>query len=252
MAIKTTGEGSNLRVLTKTVDGEQRVSCSCCEAGCCMYSAQGLVNGDYTLDDLPEKIVANSDRGDGSFELTLNKSSSSLDAFFYFSDSQTDLVLVSLSTEPEPIWDVGFQIYDASLDPPIRSYGFTSKCLIKGDGNLTQEDDLVEDQFADEYNVEITGKDNFSLNATVTRNELCVWQYSDGSTGVTLQFSDFLQKWIVDGLEDGGGLVNWATFGLKENPQNTPLGTYEVTSAFNLGTGGQFSTAGVTITVSEA
>jgi len=39
--VKTTGTGATLRILTKTADGVQRVSCSCCESEeyCCVFPA---------------------------------------------------------------------------------------------------------------------------------------------------------------------------------------------------------------------
>jgi hypothetical protein len=188
-----------------------------------MYPAD-LLGNTYGANDLPDAVTVN---WINRFTGSMSKSGSG------YAGSGATLQVVN------GIW----RLSDSNGN---RSVG---RCLIRGDGNLTQGDDLVEDQFADEYNVQIAGADDFLLNATVTRNELCVWQYSDESTSVTLQFSDFLQKWTVDGVEGGGELVTWATFGLKGSPQNNPVGTYAVTFAFNLGTGGQFSTAGVTITV---
>jgi hypothetical protein len=47
MTIKT----QNGKVITK--DG--KVSCECCE--CCLYPAQGLADGDYSEDDLPDAVT---------------------------------------------------------------------------------------------------------------------------------------------------------------------------------------------------
>jgi hypothetical protein len=201
----------------KVVLKDGRASCSCCaEPACCMYAADGA----YDADDLPEAVTVLNVG-------TMNKSG------FGYAGGGYEL------RAPDGLWILS--------GPQSRAVG---KCLIRGDGNLTQGDDLVEDQFADEYNVQIAGADDFLLNATVTRNELCEWTYFDQNTftGVSLVFFDSIQKWGVEGIS-GEELVDWAANGLKGNPQNNPVGTYEVTFAFNLGTGGQFSTAGVTITV---
>jgi hypothetical protein len=229
-------------IRTQVVDGQRRiitkngkVSCSCCEQppepSCCMYPADELGNL-YGADDLPDAVTVNwTDRFTGS----MSKSGSG------YAGGGATLQVVN------GIW----RLSDSDGN---RNVG---RCLIRGDGNLTQGDDLVEDQFADEYNVQIAAFPNsefpFLFNATVTRNDLCNWTYfdEDSFTTVSLVFSEFLQKWTVDGIS-GEDLVNWLASGLKEAPQNNPVGTYEVTFAFNLGEDNQFGTEGVTITVSEA
>jgi hypothetical protein len=229
--IKTQLVDGQRRIITKVVSGQRRVSCSCCEgeSSCCMYPADELGNL-YGANDLPDAVTVN---WINRFTGSMSKSGSG------YAGGGATLQVVN------GIW----QLSDNNGTTNV------GRCLIRGDGNLTQGDDLVEDQFADEYNVQITAFPNsefpFLFNATVTRNELCVWQYSDESTSVTLQFSDFLQKWTVDGVS-GEDLVNWLASGLKEAPQNNPVETYEVTFAFNLGEDNQFGTEGVTITVSEA
>ena len=63
MPIKTTGIGSEFRIITKTVNGEARVSCSCCveqegQVTCILYYGVDLMllSG---LDNIPDEIFAN-------------------------------------------------------------------------------------------------------------------------------------------------------------------------------------------------
>jgi hypothetical protein len=226
--VKTKLTDGELRIITK--DG--KVSCSCCEGepSCCMYPAD-LLGSTYGANDLPDAVTVNwTDRFVGS----MSKSGSG------YAGGGATLQIVN------GIW----QLSDSD---GTRNVG---RCLIRGDGNLTQGDDLVEDQFADEYNVQITAFPNsefpFLFNGTVTRNGLCVWTYFGEGTGVSLVFfGASFQKWSTGG-QSGEILVDWAVSGFKESGQNNPTGTHKVTSAFNLGTGpGQFGTEGVTITVSE-
>ena len=62
MAIKTTGTGSALRIITKTVDGEVRVSCECC-CFCSNYDLDDVLYGNFDPDNL----------GDGSFPILIEE-----------------------------------------------------------------------------------------------------------------------------------------------------------------------------------
>jgi len=133
------------RIITKVVNGQRRVSCSCCEDGCCMYPADQL-NAGYTADDLPDAVTVN---WEGSFTGSMSKSGSG------YAGGGATLQVV------DGVWQL-------SDDAGIRNVG---QCLIRGDGNLTQGDDLVEDQFADTYTVTVGG-----TTGIVTRESLCVWR----------------------------------------------------------------------------
>jgi len=144
--IKTTGTGSALRIITKTVDSEVRVSCSCCEEGCCMYPAASAVAA-----DLPAAITL---LGVGS----LTKSGSA------YGDTTNGVILES------GVW--------AKYVSGVRS---TQACLITGDGNLTPGNDTVEDQFAATYDVGAGG-----YSGTLTRVSLCCWDGTTTDGSLTL------------------------------------------------------------------
>ena len=66
MAIRTQVTDNVRRVITKVVEEERRVSCSCCGGDeCCMYRAQDLADGLYTEEDLPDSLegIINETRG---------------------------------------------------------------------------------------------------------------------------------------------------------------------------------------------
>jgi hypothetical protein len=197
------------RIITKVVNGQRRVSCSCCEGEpfCCMYPADELGNL-YGADDLPDAVTVNwTNRFTGS----MSKSGSG-----YEGEGAT-LQIVN------GIW----QLSDSD---GTRNVG---RCLIRGDGNLTQGDDLVEDQFADELNYTLSGYTTYS--GVFTRTSLCQWE--DLET---------INDWFGFGSEFAGNFLNYsqaqnrflATANVaegypKQDPSNTPLGTY----VFDLGGG---------------
>jgi hypothetical protein len=209
--IKTQLVSGQRRIITKVVNGQRRVSCSCCEGEpfCCMYPADELGNL-YGADDLPDAVTVNwTDRFVGS----MSKSGSG------YAGGGATLQVVN------GIW----QLSDSD---GTRNVG---RCLIRGDGNLTQGDDLVEDQFEDQYNVQIVfnpdGPFPSTVNRTVTRVSLCQWRYDDESfESVRIEFrgnmifiNEFSQKWrgIYVDIIRGADAVNAPN-------QNSPIGEYEV------------------------
>ena len=199
--IKTTGTGSGLRVLTKTSGGVQRVSCSCCEAVCCMYPADQL-GVDFTNDDLPDN-------------LTVNGSSLSRAGSAY--GNMTNGVIFESG-----VW--------ALYTDGNRS---TSNCLILGDGNFTAGDNSVEDQFAATYDIDWIG--GGTLLATVTRASLCCWE-GVGSFGYRykLQYQPVIGSspyWFAsfamnnqDFTCGGSNIFDAADF--KYDALGSPIGTY--------------------------
>jgi hypothetical protein len=198
MAIKTQLVEGQRRIITKVVNGQRRVSCSCCEGEpfCCMYPADELGNL-YGADDLPDAVTVNwTDRFTGS----MSKSGSG------YAGGGATLQVVN------GIWRL-------SDSDGTRNVG---RCLIRGDGNLTQGDDLVEDQFADSYQVAGDGG-----AVTVTRISLCRWEGfgNQGIASLTFRNTDDdgapAQKWSAS-IETGSGQQD----GEKSN-QSSPVGTYD-------------------------
>ena len=190
--IKTTGAGTSLRVLTKTADRVQRVSCSCCEeAICCPYPADQLGVG-YTQDDLPDTIdVGGSILGapariivsrSGSFYGPINQSIFNGTAF-------TEFIFVETNDFSEVVW-----FRNTTNGEPV---GIGEPCLFQ----TLEEGSAILDTFADTF--EVSGP----VNGTVTRESLCVWS----GTGLTL--SNFGYQWKVNNRD-------------KSENQNTPVGSY--------------------------
>ena len=201
MAIKTTGTGSALRIITKTVDGEVRVSCECCEP-CCMYPAQALTDGLYTAADLPDEIVMY--YGDGTnFEgpTIVSKVGSQ-----YTGDDQG----VQLSPQGDE-WIMSY----FQLDP-------SASCLIDGlEEELSSFGDtyvLVFDNFEDTY----TGTYENNSTVTFTRESLCVWRGNDlANTVLSYVAAETYAGWFLNGISKTSGIGTGQL-------QNTPTGLYDL------------------------
>ena len=203
--IKTTGTGSGLRVLTKTASGVQRVSCSCCAIGCCMYPAASAVAA-----DLPDAITL---LGVGS----LAKSGTD------YGDTNNGVILET------GVW--------ARYLAGVRS---TSNCLILGDGNFTVGDNSVEDQFAASYTVNFNEpypERGLPATQTFVRESLCVWKSTSGyDYGTGTIYYDVLTYGSGFGPY---GSTEWevfavnmlATWLIKTGAQNSPIGTYSAAAA---------------------
>ena len=209
--IKTTGTGSGLRVLTKTADGVQRVSCSCCEeAFCCPYPADQLGVG-YTQDDLPdtidveglilgvpERIIVSRS---GSFYGPINQSIFNGTDFseFIFVASDIEVRWFRNTTNGEPL-------------------GLGEPCLFQ----TLEEGAAILDTFADAYTIEfLDGK-----QVTVTRESLCSWFGTANIGGfeyeASLTYNDQTFEWEASfsTVDISSGLNS------KDGNQNTPVGTY--------------------------
>ena len=171
----------------KVVTKAGKVSCSCC-AACCMYSAQGLVDGTLVEADLPAAITL---LGVGS----LSRSGTGY-------GTTTNGVIFET-----PRW--------AKYVGGVRT---TQSCLITGDGNFTPGDNAVEDQFADSYIITFNGTPGPSL----PRKSLCSW---DDRTDIfdvifdSVFFNPIAQKW--------NGNKSTAIGFVKQGDQSTPVGTYK-------------------------
>jgi hypothetical protein len=190
--VKTAGTGATLRILTKTADGVQRVSCSCCEeVFCCPYPADQLGVG-YTQDDLPDTIdveglilgvptriiVSRS----GSFYGPINQS-------IFGGATFTEFIFVETNDFSEVVW-----FRNTTNGEPI---GLGEPCLFQ----TIEEGAAILDTVEDAYQV------SGPVSGTVTRESLCVWS----GTGLTL--SNYGYQWKVNGRNKSGN-------------QNTPVGSY--------------------------
>jgi hypothetical protein len=152
-----------------------------------MYRADGL-GVDFTEDDLPESVRVtipawvevrplNQFRGTGILNKDVDGSQLyvSGDVFEYREHSGESWVPVSAV-----ISNYIGELYELTVGGD--SFGTSqSECLFwkdgtgSGDGNLTPEDDLVEDQFAAEYTLKLSAAPGHE--APLTRVSLCEWVY---------------------------------------------------------------------------
>lgn len=231
--IKTTGSGSELRIITKTVDGEVRVSCECCEEiACCMYPAQGLLDGIYLRQDLPEIVFAYG-QTDSPYTIVFSLVLGGGEAIYESSGNR--IAIIDNLWEPQGFdegigqW-VGFQ--DTQPNP----------CLIF---EPTQEGlSFIGDDFEDTYTVTTP----FS-SGTVTRQSLCLWDgVDDNGCPLQLIYGGFGSdpeteppegglKWSVSFFKfespvEGQPAICTVSYGrLKSGLQNSPTGTYDITYA---------------------
>jgi hypothetical protein len=198
--IKTQLVGSERRIITKS----GLISCSCCDdAGCCMYPAQGLLDGDYLAADLPDSVLVSI----GSFSETYTKNGS----IYEFDNSTLEPVIFPAGTNARWAFFLdGDEVGDRS-----------EPCLIAAE-NAQQVTDFFEDTYTVSYS-------NPSIASTsVTRQSLCVWE---GQTTFTPPVGPAQSLTVIleytDNPDDEDHL-KWAVNGDPKNgTQNTPVGSYQ-------------------------
>jgi hypothetical protein len=192
MTIKRNGE----KVILK--DG--KVSCSCCEepGGCCMYPAAALVDGLYTVDDLPDEVLFFF--GGGGYQKLNPPQQRDVDGqaiTVYYGSTFEGLGIIEGSGAWSSIVDEAFT--------------FEGPCLFSEEGGNYKDD------FADTY----TATDpQGNPPITLTRKSLCLWEGPEPDLYALRYFDDtattgFQCKWaFIDSLKDEGQF------------QNTPTGDY--------------------------
>jgi hypothetical protein len=197
------------------------VSCTCCAApsDCCMYPAQALFDGLYTVDDLPDTVVITYTEAQSPFTTfgpyVLTRTGSN---FFGGPDNE---VGIGLSTTGE-LWT----IEDGSGG--IGSF----PCLINEESPGSPFVVTIEDQFADTYTVTVVygPPGNNTNNFTISRISLCEWEGSDGINPETWKLfyatpqnifanPSFYYKFYLD----------QSVSRIKLGFMNTPEGTYDPT-----------------------
>ena len=219
MTIKyNTDPAGNIKIITK--DG--KVSCACCEEPeCCMYPAQALFDGLYTVDDLPDSVdIINVDIVN---ELELNRSGAQ-----YFGTTGGNTYKISIGNDPETP-DDKYWALDVSFNGGAYGRVTESECLINypypRPDPPVQEIGGFKDQFADTYTVTITGPIPTQI-VSLNRVSLCLWEGigpSGGSIWSIRYFSEdqepnFLYRWLLDAND---------ALRFKQGPSNTPAGNYD-------------------------
>jgi hypothetical protein len=207
------------RIITKVVNGQRRVSCSCCpsEEGCCMYPAQGLTDGLYTVQDLPDELEMYYSDGvnfDGPTIVSHN-GDGTYGEFNEVGSANPAAIAISFAGDE---WITSYFQLDPSTD-----------CLIKtleadDPPSLSRTNVWVFDRFEDTYTVEILFGDSAGTY-TVTRQSLCVWSefFEDDEPGgvriIAGSLPDGTMNWSV---EDSGGSS------AKSGTLDSPLGDYGI------------------------
>jgi hypothetical protein len=208
----TIGRAGN-RIITKVVNGERRVSCSCCpsDVECCPYPAQGLIDELYTAADLPDelKTVVNVFGGLGVISKDGN-------VYRYTFTSDDGPIAAIIRVNPDIIFDLGAG-WENVIEDTGSEIGLPCACLFG-----VCSDFGVEDNFADTYTVYVNGiADVFDQTFSVVRRSLCVWS-SDVDEGepsgvILTPPQSFSPKWVL--LVGGDAQA-------KDDPQNSPIGLY--------------------------
>jgi hypothetical protein len=219
--IKTQLVDGDRRIITKVVNGQRRVSCSCCEdVECCMYPAEAVESGLITFEDLPDEILT---VNGFSLPKVGPLDASGLVPFPY-------LVYYGQLGEGVGI-ATGEGLWSNQTD---FSGGFGSTvdlaCLFDGRFPKPESSDWYVDNFADIYNFD-TGE---GTTGTVTRELLCVWR------GLTNNGCPVILSYDIDPDGDPRERLKWSiavtffndAFGCEgvglfvKNIQNSPEGEY--------------------------
>lgn len=161
-----------------------KVACGCCDVGCCMYPAQALFDGLYTVDDLPDDVTVN---GTSFPRLGTTYGNTTNGVIF-----------------EENVW--------AKYTNGVRS---ARPCLIQGG---------VEDQFADTYTATSPSAETVTLTRQSLcvwegpEPEFYTLRYLDDSATTGFQC-----KWIfIDSVKDEGQFQNIPTGDYTQPEEENP------------------------------
>jgi hypothetical protein len=177
-----------------------------------MYPAQGLIDGLFTVADLPDQIAFSSDGGD-----VLNKIDPPVPAF----GAEGITMYYGLAGEGVGIEDAtGGWVYfiDGGINPDVI---LNPACLFS-DSNDPQTPPF--DVFEDAYTVQIVSGESAGTYI-VTRRSLCVWSEAldgDDPSGARIIAGSLPNGTMLWEVKDGGGAY------LKTGNLNSPVGNYGI------------------------
>jgi hypothetical protein len=229
--IRTQLVSGQRRIITKIINNQRRVSCSCCEA-CCPYDANQLGIG-YNEIDLPDVISFATDfRAEEEQDRTYNPLivNATRNGSTYITEPYT----LTIERDPENITLTfisrivrGFDDFSGTFvwgveqdeDVPVSNSG---PCLLRTfDGSIELGDVQWRDKFLDAYAV-TTALGGFP----VFRESLCSWSGFDPNYGPTGSNVTLLLNPASAG-RPRNALWTFAGFPRQDaGPYNSPLGTY--------------------------
>jgi hypothetical protein len=177
--IRTQLVGSERRIITKVVNGQRRVSCSCCPSeGCCMYPASQLGVG-YGQDDLPNEI-------ENFIDVFGNRGIWTKSGMKYLADFTDDdqTYAAEITVDTDSLGNKGW-VFRGEGEAIVNILG---ECL------FFSSELAATDLFADTYTVTVG-----STTGTVTRESLCVWRglTSDGCP-IALSYDRGIEEIEID------------------------------------------------------
>jgi hypothetical protein len=189
----TVDESGTRRAVTKLVEGERLVSCTCCAtAECCMYPASQLEEG-YSENELPAFAGG----------LARSNPPAGVEGYgvVYFGNPE-EVTFGQQIIYEDGAWK---ELVDFAKGPPFD-------CLFPTLG----------DPFADEYFVETPTSDGI-----VTRQSLCVWTGTDNyGCALSVVYDDTIWKWKIIYRPYGPPCGEPVTI-IKDLDQSTPVGDYD-------------------------
>jgi hypothetical protein len=174
----------------------------------------------FTFDDLPDELEYNGSIWPKTIELFSGGGTSACWKLYQSPDDEEDMILWNV--DENEYGTLGCADGDGPNYTRQQSLGIVC-CLIDLD---------FQDQFADTYTISYGG---IQFVGPATRQSLCFWQsdecQSPNRWAWEIQYGALLgleepYKWAVFLKEPGGGECIPAGFFIKNDPQNSPAGTY--------------------------
>jgi len=197
MIATTVDESGTRRAVTKVVEGERLVSCTCCAtAECCMYPASELEGG-YSENELPAFVFGVA----GVLAKTVPAEDVPGYGVVYYGDPLT-VTFGHQIVYQDGAWK---ELFELAASEPFD-------CLFP----------TLEDLFADDYFVETPTSDGI-----VTRQSLCVWTGTDNyGCALSVVYDDTIWKWKIIYRPYGPPCGEPVTI-IKDFDQSTPVGEYD-------------------------
>jgi hypothetical protein len=176
VAIRTQLTDNVRRVITKVIEEERRVSCSCCDdVACCVYPSAAVADNSIPFANIPALVYLDEDKTISRSKVVsvttynLGEFGEGPEAKLYFG-AQGDGVAIS-----EGQWGIDTD----------GIFTRRSNCLFGGTANgFKAQGAFGWDDYADQYLLEAYGDGDFLDSVVVTRRSVCVWGNADANSWV--------------------------------------------------------------------
>jgi len=200
-------EDANALALAEATElAEAALECTASE--CCLYSASGFINGDYTENDLPDEIIV-------TYDLLENVTFTKQAGGYYVDPTNTFYVVAYDEPGAGESWCF------TATPTPTGPQDPLGPCLIDGA--------IVTDAFPDTLELSWAGSPPIIL----TRDGLCEWNFSDtcegesGYDNVSVFWDSETCVFFAQGTYWAEGCVQTSFVqNPKDTASNTPIGDY--------------------------